>query len=96
MKKAAILWTVIGQASNESFIMDNSVFDIAPRENKEIKSVLLDGNCEELVFPFLFPRGKFGKPQKKLGWSKYINQRLLVFFLSNNFTTKKSGRASMF
>ena len=48
------------QASNESLIMDNSVFDIAPGENKEIKSVLLDENSEELKFPSLFPNGKFG------------------------------------
>ena len=55
------------QASNESLIIDNSVFDIAPRE---------------LAFPSLFLNAKFGyscKRQKKLSWSKYINQRLLNY-----------------
>ena len=42
------------QAFNESLIMDNSVFDIVPGEDKEIKSILLDKNCEELAFPSLF------------------------------------------
>ena len=72
------------QASNESLIMDNSVFDIAPGEDNEVKSILLDENCEELAFPSLFPNGKFGyscKRQKKLSWSKYINQRLLNYTL---------------
>ena len=56
------------QAPNESLIMDNFVFDVAPGEEKEIKFILLDENCEELAFPFLFPNGKFGyscKRQKK-------------------------------
>ena len=79
------------QACNESLIMDKSVFNIAPGEDKEIKSILLDENCEELAFPSLFPNGKFGylcKRQKKLSWSKYINQRLLNYsqrFESNIF-----------
>ena len=48
------------QTSNESLIMDNSVVDIAPGEDKEIKSVLLDENSEALAFPSLFPNDKFG------------------------------------
>ena len=42
------------QASNDSLIMDNSVFDIVPGKDKEIKSILLDAYCEELAFPSLF------------------------------------------
>ena len=52
------------QASNESLIMDNSVVDIGPGEDKEIKSVLLDENSEALAFPSLFPNGKFGYSRK--------------------------------
>ena len=48
------------QASNESLIADNSVFDIAPGEENETKSFLHDENREELVFPSLFLDGKFG------------------------------------
>ena len=70
------------QAFNELLIMDNSVSDIALSKDKEIKSILLDENLEELAFPSLFPNGKFGyscKRQKKLSLSKYINQRLLNY-----------------
>ena len=77
------------QASNESLILDNFVFDFAPRENKETKSILLDENCEELAFPSLFPNNNFEyswKRQTKLSGPKYINQRLLNYtqrFASN-------------
>ena len=53
------------QASNESLIMDNSVFDIAPGEDKEIKSFLLTENCGELAYPSHFPNGKFGYSCKR-------------------------------
>ena len=68
--------------SNEALIMGNPVFDIAPGKDKEIKSILLDENYQELAFFSLFRNGKFGyscKCQKKLIWSKYINQRLLNY-----------------
>ena len=48
------------QAPNELLIMDNSIFDIVPGADKEIKSILLDENCEEFAFPVLFPNSKFG------------------------------------
>ena len=39
-----------------------------------------DDHCEELVFPYLFPTGRFGykmKPEVPLSPVKYFNQRLL-------------------
>ena len=98
------------QVSNEPLIMVSSAFDIAPGEDKESKSILLDEKCEELPFPSVFPNGKFGyscKRQKKLIWLKYINKRLLnntqrfasnvnYLLLSNNFTIKNSAGANIY
>ena len=60
--------------------MGSYVFDIALGEDKELQSILLDQNCVELAFLSLLTNGKFGyscKRQKKLSWSRYINQGLL-------------------
>ena len=57
--------------------MGSYVFDIALGEDKELQSILLDQNCVELAFLSLLTNGKFGyscKRQKKLSWSRYINQ----------------------
>ena len=43
------------QPTNESLIVDNSVFDIAPGKDKETKFILFNEYCEELAFPSLFP-----------------------------------------
>ena len=56
--------------------------NIAPGEGKQPTSMLNDKFCEELAFPYLFPRDKFGyKFQRdiKLSPSKYFNQRLLNY-----------------
>ena len=63
--------------------MNNTIFNIAPDEDIEIKSFLFfDKSCEELTFPSLFPNNKFAYScirKIKLSWSKYINQRLLNY-----------------
>ena len=44
--------------------------------------MLNDEFCEELAFPYLFPRGKFGyKVERdiKLSPSKYFNRRLFNY-----------------
>lgn len=45
-------------------------------------SILLDKQCEELAFPYLFPHGHFGynvERDVRLSASKYFNQRLLNY-----------------
>ena len=56
--------------------------NIAPGEGKQPTSMLNDKFCEELAFPYLFPRDKFGykfERDIKLSPSKYFNQRLLNY-----------------
>ena len=63
-------------------IMTSDEISIAPGEGKQPKSVLNDKYCEELAFPHLYPKGKFGfnfKREKKLSPVKYFNQRLLNY-----------------
>ena len=38
---------------------------IAPGEGKQQRSILNDNFCEELVFPYLFPKEKFGYEVEK-------------------------------
>lgn len=38
----------------------NEVYNIAPGENKHPVSFMSDKQCEELAFPVLFPKGRFG------------------------------------
>ena len=55
---------------------------IASGDGKEPTSILNDKYCEELAFPCLFPKGKFGyKVERKIKLSpvKYFNQRLLNY-----------------
>ena len=55
---------------------------LAPGQNKTPLSILSDDHCEELVFPHLFPDGKFGyrvEREVPLSPVKYFNQRLLNF-----------------
>ena len=63
---------------------DNSngreIYNIAPGENKHPVSLMTDKLCEELAFPVLFPKGRFGftaERQIKLSPVKYFNARLL-------------------
>ena len=56
------------------------VFNIAPGEGKHPVSIMTDKLCEELSFPVLFPKGRFGytaERDRKLSPIKYFNARLL-------------------
>ena len=56
------------------------VFNIAPGEDKHPVSIMTDKLCEELSFPVLFPKGRFGytaERDRKLSPIKYFNARLL-------------------
>ena len=56
------------------------LLSIAPGEGKKPVSLYSDKNNEELAFPTLFPKGRFGwdhKRDQKLSLKKYFNARLL-------------------
>ena len=60
----------------------NEIYDIAPGENKHPVFIMTDKHCEELAFPTLFPRGRFGyraERKFKLTPVKYFNARLLHY-----------------
>ena len=60
----------------------NEIFSVAPGENKHPVSMMTDKHCEELAFPVLFPRGKFGykmERKEKLTPVRYFNARLLHY-----------------
>ena len=64
------------------------VFNIAPGEGKHPVSLMTDKLCEELSFPVLFPKGRFGYTSErdiKLSPIKYFNARLLHY--SGKFAT---------
>ena len=64
------------------------VFNIAPCEGKHPVSLMTDKLCEELSFPVLFPKGRFGYSSErdiKLSPIKYFNARLLHY--SGKFAT---------
>ena len=68
--------------SNIPYSLEQENITIAPGENKKPLSLMTDENCEELAFPYLFPRGKFGYNVERdvpLSASKYFNQRLLNY-----------------
>ena len=63
-------------------VLSSEEVNIAPGEGKQPKSMLNDEFCEELVFPYLFPRVRFGYKVEgdiKLSPTKYFNQRLLNY-----------------
>ena len=64
------------------------MYNIAPRENRHPVSTMTDKKCEELAFPVLFPKGRFGYTEdRKIEMSsvKYFNARLLHY--SGRFAT---------
>ena len=66
----------------------NEVYSIAPGENKHPVSFMLDKQCEELAFPVLFPKGRYGyaaERQVTISPVKYFNARLLHY--SGRFAT---------
>ena len=58
-----------GFNSQETIMISNSPtseeLKIAPGEGKQQRSILNDNFCEELVFPYLFPKEKFGYEVEK-------------------------------
>ena len=64
------------------------IFNIAPGEGKHPVSLMTDKLCEELSFPVLLPKGRFGYTTErdiKLSPIKYFNARLLHY--SGKFAT---------
>ena len=62
--------------------LGNEIYGIAPGENKHPVCVMGDRYCEELAFPTLFPKGRYGyKVGRKIKLSsiKYFNARLLRY-----------------
>ena len=58
------------------------IYNIAPGENKHPVSIMTDKLCEELAFPVLFPKGRYGfsaEQDIKLSPVKYFNARLLHY-----------------
>ena len=56
------------------------IYSIAPGENKHPESFMKDKKCEELAFPVLFPKGRYGHTTERkihLTPTKYFNARLL-------------------
>ena len=56
------------------------IYSIAPGENKHPVSFMKDKKCEELAFPVLFPKGRYGYTTERkihLTPTKYFNARLL-------------------
>ena len=64
------------------------IFNIAPSEGRPPVLIMTDKLCEELSFPVLFPKGRFGYTAErdlKLSPVKYFNARLLHY--SGKFAT---------
>ena len=62
--------------------LGNEVYNIAPGENKHPVSFMTDKQCEELAFPVLFPKGRFGYRAEReimLSRVKYFNAQLLQY-----------------
>ena len=65
------------------------MYSVAPGEDKQPLSFFSDKQSEELAFPVLFPKGRFGymaEHEVKLSVGKYFNARLLHYsgrFASN-------------
>ena len=60
----------------------NEVFSVAPGEGKHPILFMKDSYCEELAFPVLFPKGRYGYQVErtvKLSPVKYFNARLLHY-----------------
>ena len=74
--------------TSERGSLGNEIYNIAPGQNTHPVSIMTDKKCEELTFPTLFPKGRFGymKERKiKLTPVKYFNARLIHY--SGRFAT---------
>ena len=68
--------------------LGNEIYNIAPGESRHPVSIMTDKKWEELAFPVLFPKGRFGymaERKIKLSPVKYFNARLLHY--SGRFAT---------
>ena len=75
-------YPIIVERNWSSKSVGNEIFNIAPGENKHPVSFMSDKHCEELAFPVLFPKGRFGYTEERtvnLSPIKYFNARLLHF-----------------
>ena len=81
-------YPTVQEESENSFSLGNEIYDIVSGENKHPLSFMTDKQCEELAFPSLFPKGRFGFTAQrdiKLTPVKYFNARLLHY--SGRFST---------
>ena len=73
-------------AVDESLVIENeNLLELAPGPDKGARHILFDKNCEELAFPKIFFRRKFGYTfprEHHLTPTRYFNQRLLNFSLT--------------
>ena len=53
-------YPAVQEGNENSLSVGNEIYDIAPGENKHPVSFMTDKQCEELAFPCLFPKGRFG------------------------------------
>ena len=70
-------------ATDKSLVIENeNLLELAPGQDKGTRHILFDKKCEELAFPKIFFRGKFGYTfprEHHLTPTRYFNQRLLNF-----------------
>ena len=75
-------YPAVQEGNENSLSVGNEIYDIAPGENKHPVSFMTDKQCEELTFPSLFPKSRFGFTAErdiKLTPVKYFNARLLHY-----------------
>ena len=53
-------YPILTEEQNSSNSSGTEVYNIAPGENKHPVSLMNDKLCEELAFPVLLPKGRFG------------------------------------
>ena len=66
----------------QSGSLGSKIYNIAPAENRHPASIITDKKCEQLAFPLLFPKGRFGYNDErkiKLSPVKYFNIRKNIF-----------------
>ena len=80
-----------GHAADQSLVIENeNLLELAPGQDTGTRHILFDKKCEELAFPNIFFRGKFGyrfSREHHLTPTKHFNQCLLNFsqiFASNS------------
>ena len=75
-------YPIISDEEGRETSAGNEIFSVAPGENKHPVSMMTDRHCEELAFPVLFPKGRFGYKmdrKEKLTPVRYFNACLLHY-----------------